>query len=80
MTEPILFTNTMFETANEAFLFCKDDLEKKGHVFAATHLESCGPVYNAVTGRLALDALHAVQPVCAYADIAINAVERALRF
>lgn len=81
--EPVLFANTMFETANEAFLFCKGYLEEKGHADAAQHLEGLDPINAVSLGRLALKALYRARPLVTgdaleYVDIAINAMGRAV--
>lgn len=80
--EPVLFTSTMFETANEAFLFCKNYLQSANHP-AANHLEGLDPINDPTLGRLALRALHTVQPLVSgearqYVDIALNALGRAM--
>jgi hypothetical protein len=80
--EPVLFDSTMLETANDAFLFCKEHLEKS-EPRAAEALEGLAPINVPVLGRLALRALRDLEPRVKGADleyvcIAINAMERAL--
>lgn len=79
--EPVLFDSTMFETANEAFLFCKGHLEKKGHLTAATQLGVLAPINTKMLGQLALQALYEVRPLLEdreYVDMAIDTLVRAL--
>ena len=80
--DPVLFASPMLETANEAFLFCKDLLLEKNDP-AAQHLEGLDPINTASLGRLALKALYTVRSVVRgesreYVDIAINSMERAV--
>lgn len=81
--EPVLFATPMFETANEAFLFCKDSLAKTGHLRASQYLTGLDTVNDLATGRLALGALVAAQPFVVgesreFVAIAINAMTRAV--
>lgn len=80
--EPVLFASTMYETANEAFLFCKEYLEKSDPR-SAEMLEGIAPINVPVLGRLALRALQnlrtqANEETRVYVDIAINSMSRAL--
>jgi hypothetical protein len=81
--DPVLFDTPMYETANEALLFCKDDLEKRGHRLAAERLEGLAPINAPVLGRLALRALADIRADVGaesqeYVDIAVSSLERAL--
>ena len=80
--DPVLFDTEMFETANEAFLFCQERLQKTEHR-AAKLMEGLAPINVPVLGRLALRALRDIESHVTGADleyvyIAINAMERAL--
>ena len=75
----------MHETAHEAFLFCKDCLEKRGHVNAVRRLEGLAPINTGTMSRLALAAMTDIRPsvqadedAVEYVDIAINALTRAV--
>jgi hypothetical protein len=81
--EPVLFDNTMYETANEAFLFCRATLLRRGNLVAARYLEGLDPIHQPSLARVALQALHAAKPYARgesleYVNIAIDAMERAL--
>ena len=80
--EPINFTSTMFETANEAFLFCQEYLRRTGHP-GSRLLRGLDPINCPALGRIALRALREVQPSTSgetreYVDMALGAMTRAL--
>lgn len=81
--EPILFTNSMYETANEAVLFCKTYLEEEGLDDLAGCLAGLDAVNEAAIGRVAHRVLLGMQSRVPSAHgeciaTALNALERAL--
>ena len=82
--EPVLFDNTMLETANEALLFCKDFLQGKGRVREASALEGLMPVHTKELGTYALEVLKNARKeirsddVLEYLDMAIDSICRGL--
>ena len=81
--EPTLFLNPMYETANEAVLYCLSHLQKNGYADSTASLNGLSPVSEAVVGRVVFQRLTALRPhVTAtskhYIDIALDALGRAL--
>lgn len=81
--EPTLFDSPMFETANEAVLYCLSHLKRNGHAVESSSLDGLTPVSEAVVGRVMyqrLNALrmHANATSAHYIDIALDALGRAL--
>ena len=79
--DPTLFTDTKYELANEAFLFCKDCLEKRGDTDTADALDGFTPINDSYSVEMALRALHRNKPrmpsaVHCYVDIARDALLR----
>lgn len=82
--EPVLFPSTMYETANEAFLYARAILLKKGNLSATKHLDGLDPIHTPSLARLALQALREAKQYARgeslkYVNIAIDAMERALQ-
>jgi len=82
--EPTLFPNPMYETANEAVLYCLSHLQKSGHAAATASLNGLPPVSEAVVGRVVFQRLTALRPHVKvaskhYIDIALDALGRALK-
>ena len=83
MFDPVLFESPMYEVANEAFLFCKADLEKQGLTHVAEQLEGLEPINSPVMGRLAINALARIEPLMQdnareSFDMAVDTLGRAL--
>ena len=81
--EPTLFDSPMFETANEAVLYCLSHLKRNGYAGEAASLDGLPPVNEAVIGRVVYQRLRALRahvgPTTAhYIDIALDALGRAL--
>jgi hypothetical protein len=82
--DPLLFASPMYETANEAVLFCKDFLQEKGFTALAERLAGNTPV-NAIRPAIVvrdilLEARAQVRGEAAeYVSIALGTVERALQ-
>lgn len=82
--DPVLFDSTMYETANEAVLFCREYLEKNGNADAACALQNFEAITGADMALLALEALAGVQKqvrgpdAAEYVQMAIYTLERAL--
>lgn len=82
--DPVLFDNSMYETANEAVLFCKEYLAQNGHAHVARDLENLNPVTGQAMAEFARASLTQAQknvrgPKAAeYVRIALNTIDRAL--
>ena len=82
-SEPTLFDSTMYETANEAVLFCKAHLKERGHTRLAKQLESATPVNSAAVGLVAQGILRNMRAQLPgdtgeFVALALSTVERAL--
>ena len=81
--DPTLFASPMYETANEAVLFCKDFLQKTGHTQFAEQLAGFTPVSHRTVAVVVHNLLKGMQPrvtgeAAEYVAIALNTVARAL--
>ena len=84
ISEPVLFDNTMLETANEALLFCKDFLQVKGCVREASTLAGLLPVHTKELGTYALETLAMTREELSgaealeYLDMAMETIRRGI--
>lgn len=82
--DPVLFENSMYETANEAVLFCKEYLERNGHADVACDLDNLCPITDQAMAAYAREVLVRVQKnvrsrkAAEYVAIARSTVDRAL--
>jgi hypothetical protein len=81
--EPALYDSPMYETADQAFSFCMEVLQRKGYLRARESLRGFEPINCAEQGHAALRALRSARPLVQgvaleYLDITINAVKRAV--
>lgn len=76
--------NEMYESANEAVLFCQMYLEERGQSDAAVFIEGLDPICDRITGRVARGRLVAAaqrtndSAARHIITLALNAVDRAL--
>ena len=81
--DPTLFASSMYETANEAVLFCRDFLQEKDYAPFAKQLAGFTPVNDFAVACVVRDILTAMQPhvrgaAAEYVAIALSTVERAM--
>ena len=82
--EPVIFSTVMFETANEAFLFCKDYLRDRGFHAESKRLRGLDPISAPLQGHCAIKALQEIRPMVsaeaqAFIDVALDGLSRALK-
>jgi hypothetical protein len=81
--DPTLFTNPMYETANEAVLFCQEFLQEKGYLQFAIQLAGFTPVSCYNVAVIVRDILVGMQTrvrgeAAEYVAIALSTVCRAI--
>ena len=81
--DPTLFESPMYETANEAVLYCLEHLNRNGHAASTASLTGLPPVSDAAVGQVVYQRLLALRGRVSstsvrYIDIALNALGRAL--
>ena len=81
--EPVIFSTVMFETANEAFLFCKDYLRDRGFHAESRRLRGLDPISAPLQGHYAIRALQEIRPLVpieakTLIDFALSSLARAL--
>ena len=82
--DPTLFESSMHETANEAVLFCKEYLEKKGYESVARQLAAHLPLNDDASGRIVISILESAlgiteKEALQYVHIALNTARRAVK-
>lgn len=82
--DPVHFDSTMFETANDAVLFCREYLEKNDNPHVALALLNIDVITNAMTARVALERFQRVRAYVVgraqreYVDATISTLDRAI--
>lgn len=81
MFDPVLFVSPLFENADGMVLFCKELLEKKGHIEDAQMLGGLAGINSPAMARAALRTLHTIstsdKELQEYLDATIDVLMRA---